>query len=65
MRVVITGAAGRIGSQLIDELSASHELLVMDRRPIVGRKSIIADLSQRPTSRDWKDLARLEIIALE
>jgi nucleoside-diphosphate-sugar epimerase len=54
MRVVITGAAGRIGNQLVDELSASHELLVMDRRPIIGRKSIIADLSQRPTTRGWR-----------
>jgi nucleoside-diphosphate-sugar epimerase len=51
MRVVITGAAGRIGNQLVDELSGSHELLVIDRRPIIGRKSIIADLSQRPTTR--------------
>jgi nucleoside-diphosphate-sugar epimerase len=32
MRVVITGAAGGIGSQLVDELSASHELLFIDRR---------------------------------
>jgi nucleoside-diphosphate-sugar epimerase len=54
MNVVITGAAGRIGNQLVDELSASHELLVMDRRPIIGRKSIIADLSQRPTTRGWR-----------
>jgi len=54
MRVIITGAAGRIGNQLVDELSASHELLVMDRRPIIGRKSIIADLSQRPTTRGWR-----------
>src|SRR5882724_4922253 len=54
MRVVITGAAGRIGNQLVDELSASHELLFMDRRPIIGRKSIIADLSQQPTTRGWR-----------
>jgi uronate dehydrogenase len=54
MRVVITGAAGRIGSELVKELSASHELLMIDRRPVHGRKSLVADLSQRPTTPGWR-----------
>ena len=54
MRVVITGAAGRIGSQLVEELSRSHELCLIDIRPISGRRSIIGDLSA-PTGgwRSW------------
>ncbi|OGQ82746.1 MAG: hypothetical protein A3F90_06770 [Deltaproteobacteria bacterium RIFCSPLOWO2_12_FULL_60_19] len=46
MRVIITGAAGRIGSQMIEELSASHELGLVDRLPVPGRRSIVADLAQ-------------------
>ena len=48
MRVVITGAAGNIGSQIVDELSHSHELLLIDRRSIRGRNSLVADLSRQP-----------------
>jgi nucleoside-diphosphate-sugar epimerase len=55
MRVVITGAAGRIGRQVVEELSASHELLCIDRRPVKGRKSLVVDLSQRPTTRAWRN----------
>jgi nucleoside-diphosphate-sugar epimerase len=46
MRVVITGAAGRIGTQLIDELSASHELRLLDRRAVRDRRIGLADFSQ-------------------
>lgn len=54
MRVVITGAAGRIGSQLVEELSRSHELCLIDIRPISGRRSIIDDLSVPPGGwRSW------------
>ncbi len=54
MRVVITGAAGRIGSQLVEELSRSHELCLIDIRPISGRRSIIGDLSVPPGGwRSW------------
>lgn len=52
MRVVITGAAGRIGSQLVEELSRSHELCLIDIRPISGRRSIIGNLSVLP--RGWR-----------
>jgi NAD+ dependent glucose-6-phosphate dehydrogenase len=47
MRVVITGAAGQIGRQLVDELSRDHELCLIDRLLIKGRKSLLADLSRQ------------------
>ena len=46
MRVVITGAAGRIGIQMVEELSESHELRLLDRVPVPGRKSLVADLAE-------------------
>jgi nucleoside-diphosphate-sugar epimerase len=46
MRVVITGAAGRIGIQMVEELSDAHELRLIDRVPVPGRKSIVADLAK-------------------
>ena len=55
MRVVITGAAGRIGSDVVNELSASHELLIIDRRAVNGRKSLVADLSRPPATFTWKN----------
>jgi nucleoside-diphosphate-sugar epimerase len=56
MRVVITGAAGSIGSQLVEELSPSHELRLIDVRPVKGRNSIVADISRDPAltgRRSW------------
>jgi nucleoside-diphosphate-sugar epimerase len=47
MRVIIPGAAGEIGTQLIEELSGKHELCLIDQRPVVGHISIIADLAKR------------------
>ena len=38
MRVVITGAAGRIGIQMVEELSEAHELSLIDRVPVPGQK---------------------------
>jgi NAD+ dependent glucose-6-phosphate dehydrogenase len=46
MRIVITGAAGRIGREIVDDLSRSHDLFLIDRDPVPGYKSIISDLSQ-------------------
>jgi len=46
MRVVITGAAGLIGSEIVDELSGSHELCLLDSKPVSGYESIVVDLSQ-------------------
>jgi nucleoside-diphosphate-sugar epimerase len=67
MRVLITGAAGQIGRQVVDELGQSHELCLIDRRPIKRSDSLVADLSRRPptsrfgswlasTSRRWNDM---------
>ena len=54
MRVIITGAAGRIGSQLVAELSDSHELCLIDRDQTAGGNSIVADLSSRPVTNGWR-----------
>ena len=45
MRLVITGAAGLIGNEAVQELSDSHELCLVDCKPISGRASIVADLA--------------------
>jgi uronate dehydrogenase len=58
MRIVITGAAGNIASQLVEELRSSHELSLIDRRPVPDRPSIIADLKKRSPIRS--DAAELE-----
>ena len=54
MRVVITGAAGRIGSQVVEELSGMHDLCLLDCRPMPGRKSVPADLAQEERTGGWK-----------
>jgi L-arabinose 1-dehydrogenase [NAD(P)+] len=46
MRVVITGAAGQIGRHTVEELSGLHELRLIDRVPVPGRKSVVADLAE-------------------
>src|SRR5438445_8014861 len=53
MRVTITGATGRIGRQLVEELSAAHELRLIDRAPVPGQRTIIADLSRGPAPPRW------------
>jgi nucleoside-diphosphate-sugar epimerase len=52
VRVVITGAAGRIGREMVEELSGSHELCLVDRVRVQGRLSIVADLSRRQSG-NW------------
>lgn len=54
MRIVITGAAGQIGSQLVEELSGYHEICLIDVRPVKGRNSIIGDLSRPAAAGDWR-----------
>ena len=54
MRVIITGAAGEIGTHLVEELSAAHDLCLIDRSPVSGRTSIIADLSNGHARSRWK-----------
>ena len=51
--MIITGAAGEIGGQIVEELSDSHELCLMDRRPVAGRMSMIADLSKSYSWMRW------------
>lgn len=46
MRVVITGAAGRIGKEIVEEHSGSYDLCHLDCNPVTGCESIIADLAQ-------------------
>jgi NAD+ dependent glucose-6-phosphate dehydrogenase len=53
MRVLITGAAGRIGNQVVEELSDSHDLCLIDLRPVRHRNSIVADLSRPPSTNPW------------
>ena len=54
MRVLVTGAAGRIGKEIAEELSSTHELCLLDRRPVSGRPSVIADLAQAGTASSWR-----------
>lgn len=49
MRVVITGAAGRIGAIATGALSA-HALVLVDRRRVAGHPTVVADLSRSPRS---------------
>ncbi len=53
MRVIITGAAGEIGGQIVEELFDSHDLCLVDRRPVAGRMSLIADLSKSYSWMRW------------
>ena len=46
LRVLITGAAGRIGRELVDELTGSYDLHLIDRRPASGRTATVADLGK-------------------
>jgi len=45
MRVAITGAAGRVGKEIADDLRPDHELTLIDCQPIKGVRSITADVS--------------------
>ena len=67
MRVVLTGAAGQIGRELVEEFSGVHDLCLLDCVPVPSYKSIIVDLAQahsipkvNPNSEDeslrWSDL---------
>ena len=54
MRVVITGAAGEIGRIITDELSADHELCLIDKTPLSKKPSIVADLAQYTERSYWR-----------
>ncbi|HUP01060.1 MAG TPA: NAD(P)-dependent oxidoreductase [Gemmatimonadota bacterium] len=53
MRVVITGAAGTIGTLAAEELRGDHRLVLVDRRPVAGRDAQTADLSRHPVRGRW------------
>jgi nucleoside-diphosphate-sugar epimerase len=60
MHVLITGAAGRIGKEIVEELSSTHDLCLLDRRPVPRRPSIIADLARAGTANGWRRWARFK-----
>jgi nucleoside-diphosphate-sugar epimerase len=47
MRIVITGAAGHIGGIAAQALSA-HDLVLLDRRRVAGRRSTVVNLARPP-----------------
>jgi len=56
MRLAITGSAGRIGRELVEELSDTHDLCLIDRARVPSRKSCVVDLARhrvRSYSRPW------------
>jgi nucleoside-diphosphate-sugar epimerase len=56
VRVIITGAAGRIGTQAVEELSRTHELCLIDRTPVATSKnSIVADLADDRAGGIWME----------
>ena len=60
MRVVITGAAGRIGIQMVEELADDYDLCLIDRVRL-PQKSVVADLAQNlggPSGRTWWSFGR-------
>ena len=48
MRIVITGAHGRIGRHMVAELQDEHSLVLVDRRPRKGYQTVRADVSRSP-----------------
>lgn len=56
VRIAITGAAGKIGMQMVEEFSRSHDLCLIDKRRVPGHRSIVADLAEhrvRSLRRPW------------
>ncbi len=54
MRVIITGAAGRIGVQMVAELADSHVLRLLDRKVIAAQASMVANLARPSGREDWR-----------
>ena len=53
MKIVVTGAVGRIGRQMVLELEDRHELVLLDRRQF-GKKGVIrADITAKPPRRRY------------
>ncbi|MGH7791500.1 MAG: NAD-dependent epimerase/dehydratase family protein [Thermodesulfobacteriota bacterium] len=60
MRMLITGAAGRIGSEIVKDLSRSHDLCLLDRKLVPGYESIIADCGTYPTGSESTPCREIE-----
>lgn len=54
MRIVITGAQGRIGRQMVLELADRHDLVLLDRRQSRDPAAIRADITARPPRRRYR-----------
>ena len=46
-KVLVTGGAGRIGGIVRRFLGSKYELSVLDREPVEGVPSLVADLTRR------------------
>jgi len=60
MRIVITGAAGMIGREIVEELSGHHELCLIDRVPVPGKQSIVANLARTSATKGWRSWIRFK-----
>jgi NAD(P)-dependent dehydrogenase (short-subunit alcohol dehydrogenase family) len=53
LKIVVTGAVGRIGRQMVLELEDRHELVLLDRRQPGKTGSIRADITAKPPRRRY------------
>src|SRR4051812_10171869 len=53
MRIVVTGAAGKIGKQVVEELIGEHQLCLVDKVPLSKEHSIVADLAHAAEKSSW------------
>ena len=59
MRIVVIGAAGMVGREVVEALDTSHELQLVDCQAVTGRQVSIADISVLPVDGepgDWREL---------
>lgn len=64
MKILITGAGGMLGSDLVHRLADKHQLVGMGRRPAPHLKILfqMGDLSRPSVASDWVQSERPEII---
>jgi NAD+ dependent glucose-6-phosphate dehydrogenase len=58
MHVVVTGAAGGVGREVMEALGAVHDLRPVDCQPVPERQALLADISKLPAAGDphaWTD----------
>lgn len=62
-RILITGAAGRIGSVLAEKLEEDYELVLLDRGPLADERSHTVDLSSRDeTSEFFQNIGSVDYV---